>query len=137
MNGFALLSRGLAIGGVFWGVVCLILTVMSPCAILCFLPGYALTYGYIHRAYFGMSRDSRILLWSCSAFIQGIWLMFAGLYALQIAIDRGFMSWVTGALIWWAASFLGSVAGIFMDRDEQLLEPCTCSPVTRMRHSQS
>lgn len=103
-----MIAIGLAIGGIFWGG--LLLLVFGPMALLPlpFGVGYAVTAGYIVRAVSFPSHDTRLLIWWASILVQGVWL----------CIDLADFRWDGKHFVtlWWANAVVCSVVALLAER---------------------
>lgn len=101
------MAGALAAGGIFWGVLCLILIYMADYharVALLFAPGYCITAGYIFRCCSRHpSLGARRAVWFFSLLVQGAWLLWYSLGAALLHIFNVNVSsnnWVVGLAQW-------------------------------------
>lgn len=95
------MAGALAAGGIFWGVICLILIYEADYhakVALLFAPGYCITAGYIFRCF---ARHPSLFacraVWFFSLLVQGAWLLWFILGALLLhTFNVSSNSWVVG-----------------------------------------
>jgi len=112
------LATLLAIGGVLWGVVLLLM--FGPAALfpVPFGIGYLVTAGYIFRACHD-ANGIRSWIWGLSAAVQGTWLAIFTLFTLAGSAEPGS---IIILMPWWIASFAGSIWAFGNDLDYDLHE---------------
>lgn len=111
------LAIALAVGGVLWGAV--LLLIFGPAALfpVPFGIGYLVTAGYIFRACHD-ANGIRSWIWGLSAGVQGIWLAMLTLFTLAGSVEPGIII----LMPWWIASFAGSIWAFRNDCDYDIPE---------------
>jgi hypothetical protein len=111
----------LAIGGAWWGFLCLLAWVgwNPPSGIIMFGPGYFVTMGYAWRAVATPALWLRRGLWIASFFVQGGWLFY---YLLHIegGVVRDYFNVLT---YWWFFATIGSAVALAVERQEKPIGP--------------
>ena len=115
-----ILAGILAVGGLLWGLFCLIFIVAGDTAkaLMLFGPGYVVTVGYIVRCCSLPPLAWRRAIWGLSGLVQGAWL----LWALSGVVQSGFRGFAFEfiTLAWWLFAFAVSVYGLVAERDRQI-----------------
>ncbi len=111
------LALFLACMGLFWGFCCLLFLFHWPGALI-FAPGYAITAGYIARAFGVTSRPVRKLIWAASMLVQGVWLGWAIGQLPDIRHTAELLF-----LFWWLFAFVASVIAFLAEPKSLAPEP--------------
>jgi hypothetical protein len=132
-----IMAGALAVGGIFWEVICLILVWAADYharVALLFAPGYCITAGYLFRC---CSRHPSLLarraVWFFSLIVQGAWLLWYFLGAILLHIfSVTSNSWVVGLaqcldlspltrfiyVSWWFVAVAISILGLLAEPNE-------------------
>ncbi|HXT12889.1 MAG TPA: hypothetical protein VN873_15105 [Candidatus Angelobacter sp.] len=131
------MAGALAVGGIFWAVICLILIWAADYhdkVALLFAPGYCITAGYIFRC---CSRHpsffARRAVWFFSLLVQGAWLLWYLVGAVLLHIFHfpnngwgvGIAQWLDSSPLtrfiyvsWWVVAVALSVVGLLVEPND-------------------
>jgi hypothetical protein len=145
------MAGALAVGGVFWAVICLLLIWAADYhakVLLLFAPGYCVTAGYIFRCCsHHPSLSARRAVWFFSLLVQGAWLLWYFLGAALLHIFKvisngwavGLAQWLDSSPLtrfiyvsWWFVAVAFSILGLLAEpkdhRPNTALEPTPTAP---------
>lgn len=109
------LSGLLAIGGILWGLFCLLFFITGDAlrSLVLFGPGYVVTIGYIVRFCTNPPLSARRTIWGLSCLVQGAWLgwyLWGAAHGGARASTLEFLG-----VAWWSLAFGSSVLGLAAD----------------------
>lgn len=113
------LAAGLAMGGIGWGIFCALLLLRGDPlrGLLLFGPGYVVTISYLWRAIVNPEPRWRRVIWGASVLVQGGWLVWSLVDAMQHGRILTF-PFANLSNAWWFCSFVASLVGLLADVDD-------------------